>query len=88
MTYAKIYDDEYLNSPVEDSRLFEHISKVDVCVKEVRVECDGLLEVMYRQPDFALCVKNTAEIAPCDSEVWTSFDGFQIAGLSIDGIMR
>lgn len=77
-----------INSPVEDSRLFEHISKVDVCVKEVRVECDGFLEVMYRKPDFALCVKHTAEIAPCDSEVWSSFDGFQIAGLSIDRMMR
>lgn len=77
-----------INSPVEDSCLFEHISKVDVCVKEVRVECDGLLKVMYRKPDFALCVKHTAEIAPCDSEIWSSLDGFQIAGLSIDGMMR
>lgn len=83
--HADTFENERKNSPVEDSRLFKHISKVDVSIEKVGIKCDGLLEMMNRQPDLTLCVKHTAEIAPGDCEVRTSLDCFKIARLNDDG---
>lgn len=83
--HADTFENERKNSPVEDSRLFKHISKVDVSIEKVGIKCDGLLKMMNRKPDLTLCVKHTAEIAPGDSEVRTSLDCFKIARLNDDG---
>jgi len=34
-----------------------------------------------RQPDFALSIENTSQVAPCYSKVWPCFNGFQVASL-------
>lgn len=65
-----------LHSPVEDSCLFKHISKVDISVEEIWIQSDSLLEMMNCEPNLTLCVEYTTEIAPGDGKVWTSFDGF------------
>ncbi len=67
--------------PVEDSSFFENISKIDVRVQEVRIESDGFLEVVDGQPDLALSVEHAAQVAPCDGEVRSGLDGFQVASL-------
>lgn len=64
-----------LHSPIEDARLLQHVRQIDVRVQEVRVQCDRLLEVMNRQPDLALCIEDTAEVAPGHRKVRPSFDG-------------
>lgn len=68
-------------SPVKDPRLLQHISQVDVGVEKVGIQGDRFLEVMYRQPDLALCVKYTAKIAPCDGKVRARLNRFQVARL-------
>jgi hypothetical protein len=39
---------------------------------------------MYGQPDLALSIEDTTQIAPCDGKVGTSFDGFQVACLCVE----
>lgn len=70
-----------LHSPIENSRLLQHVAQVDVGVQEIRIQCDGLLEVMDREPNFSLCVEHASQIAPCDREIRTRFNCFQIARL-------
>lgn len=36
---------------------------------------------MYCQPYLALCIEDTSEVAPCNSEVWLCFNGLQVACL-------
>lgn len=69
------------HSPVKDSGLLQHVSQVDVGVQEVRVQGDRLLEVMDGEPNLALCVEHTAQVAPCDGEVGTRLYCLQVASL-------
>lgn len=64
------------HSPIEDSRLLQHIAQVDVGIQEVRIQSHSFFEVMNRQPDLALCVKYTSKVAPCNGEVRTCFNSF------------
>ena len=67
--------------PVKDASLFENIPQIDVGIKEVRVECNSFLKVMYGQPYLTLSVEDTAKVAPGNSKVGASLDSFQVAGL-------
>merc|ERR1719237_1814178 len=37
------------------------------------------------QPDFALGVENTSQVAPCYSKVWPCFNSFQVTSLRKEG---
>lgn len=63
------------HSPVEDARLLQDVRQIDVRVQEVRVQSHGLLEVVNRQPDLALCIEDTTEVAPGHRKVRPSLDG-------------
>lgn len=69
------------HSPIEDPGLLQHVSQVDVRVQEVRIERDGLLKVVDRQPDLALGVEHAAQVAPGHGKVRPGFDGLQVACL-------
>lgn len=69
------------NPPIEDPGFLEDVSQVDVGVQEVRVERDGLLEVVDGQPDLALRVEHAAQVAPGDGKVGPGLDGLQVASL-------
>lgn len=69
------------HSPIEDPGLLQHVSEVDVRVQEVRIERDGLLKVVDRQPDLALGVEHAAQVAPGHGKVRPGFDGLQVACL-------
>ena len=69
--------------PVEDSCLLEHISQIDVRVQEVWIERDGLLKVVDGQPDLALGIEHTAQVAPRHCKVRAGLDGFEVTSLFI-----
>lgn len=72
---------ETLYSPIEYARLLQHVAQIDVGVQEVRIQCDGLLEVVDGQPDLALRIEHAAQIAPGHREIGARFNRLQIAAL-------
>lgn len=67
--------------PVKDPRLLQHVAQVDVGVQEVWVEGHGLLKVVDGQPDLALSVEDTPQVAPGHGKVWSGLDGLEVARL-------
>lgn len=66
---------QFFHSPVKDASLFQDVSQVNVGVQEVRVQRHSFLEVMNGEPDLALCIEHTAEVAPGHRKIRTRFDG-------------
>lgn len=61
---------------VEDPSLFQDISQVDQCIDEVRIQGDGLLEVVYGQPYLALGVEDAPKVGPRYGEVGLRLNRF------------
>jgi hypothetical protein len=70
------------NSPVENSRFLENISQIDVGIKEIGIESHRFLEVVNSEPYLSLSVEDAAQVAPCNGEVWSRLDRFEVASLN------
>lgn len=68
--------------PVKYASFLENISKIDVGIQEVWVECHSFLKVMNCQPDFSLGIEDTSEVAPSDGKVWSRLNCLQVASLN------
>lgn len=67
--------------PVKDSSFLQHVSKINVGIQEIGIQCHGLFEMVYGQPDFTLGVKNASQVTPCHCKVRPRFDGLQVTSL-------
>lgn len=67
---------------VKDTGLFQNIAKVDVGIKEIRIQSHRLFKVVYGQPDFPLSIEHAAQVAPCNGKVGLGLDGLQVTGLA------
>jgi hypothetical protein len=63
------------------TNFIDNICKIVARVQEVRIEFGGFLEVMHGQPFLALSVEHASQAVPCDGEVRSLLDGYQIAML-------
>ena len=72
---------ETKSEPVKNPGLLQHVPEVDVCIEKIRIQSDGLLEVVDGQPDLALRVEHAPEVAPGHGEVRPGLDGLQVASL-------
>lgn len=67
--------------PVKNSCFFENISQIYVRVQKVGIQGNGLLKMMYGQPDFTLRIEYTSQITPGNCKVRPCFDGLQVTSL-------
>lgn len=70
--------------PIKDPCFLQYISQIDVGVKEVRIQLDGLFEVMNGEPNLTLSIEHAAKVRPCNSKIWLRFYCFQVACLSVE----
>lgn len=67
--------------PVKNASLLEHIAQVDVGVQEIGIQLHSLLKVVNGEPDLALGIEHTAQVAPGHGEAGLSLDGLQVTAL-------
>jgi len=71
------------NSSVKYPSFFENVPKINIGIKEVRIQSYRLLKMVNGKPNLSLSIKNASKIAPCNSKIRSSFDGFQVTSLIV-----
>ena len=67
--------------PVKYPSFFENVPKINIGIEEVRIQSYRLLKMVNGKPNLSLSIKNASKIAPCNSKIRSSFDGFQVTSL-------
>jgi len=63
-----------MDLPIKDTRFFQNVAKVDVCIEEIRIQRNGLFKMMNGQPDFALGIEDTTQIGPGNGKIGSRFN--------------